>query len=146
MSTNSEIETDGAPVTIIDLGELQESWSGQLGRMMQETGAEDVLIRLVADIEVAGEAARPYAALMAVSRNYQMAEPLADIAEQLAEDGRPQVFAWVPAHLYGSDDFSIYIAEHELGENLANGLVGEIVRRAAIEEALEGLADQSWSR
>jgi hypothetical protein len=128
-----------APVTIIDLGDLQEEWDGQLGRMMQETGAEDVLIRLAADIEVAGQAARPYAALVAVSRNYQMAEPLADIAEQLAEEGREQVFAWVPAHLYGSADFSIYIAEHELGENLANGLIGEIVRRAAIEEALDGL-------
>ena len=140
MEKTGENTGGDAPVTIIELGALQEDWGGKLGRMMQETGAEDVLIRLVADIEVAGQAARPYAALVAVSRNYQMAEPLGDIAAQLAEEGRPQVFAWVPAHLYGSEDFSIYIAEHELGENLANGLIGEIVRRAAIEEALEGLA------
>lgn len=140
MEKTGENAGGDAPVTIIELGALQEEWDGQLGRMMRETGAEDVLIRLVADIEVAGQAARPYAALVAVSRNYQMAEPLGDIAAQLAEEGRPQVFAWVPAHLYGSEDFSIYIAEHELGENLANGLIGEIVRRAAIEEALEGLA------
>ncbi len=76
-----------APVTIIDLGDLQEEWDGQLGRMMQESGAEDVLIRLVADIEVAGQAARPLCCSGRGQSQLQMAEPLGDIAAQLARRG-----------------------------------------------------------
>ena len=128
-----------AEIAIIDLNNLIESYEGQLGRYMAETGAKDVLIQMLAEVEVAQKGHQRYMAVVAVTHNYRMAEPLADIAEQLVPEDADGLFAWVPAHLFGSDDFSVYISEHKLGENLANGLIGEIVREAAIEEALIGL-------
>lgn len=127
---------EDAEVAIIELGQLIDDYNGQLGRYMAETGSQDVLIQMQAEVDVAGKGSQHYAAFVAVTHHYAMAEPLADIASQLVEEGADYVFAWVPAHLYGSDAFSVYIAEHELGENLANGLIGEVVRAAAIEEAL----------
>ena len=115
-----------AEIAIIDLNNLIESYEGQLGRYL-------------AEVEVAQKGHQRYMAVVAVTHNYRMAEPLADIAEQLVPEDADGLFAWVPAHLFGSDDFSVYISEHKLGENLANGLIGEIVREAAIEEALIGL-------
>ena len=40
----------------------------------------------------------------------------------------------MPAHLYGSDDFGIFIEAGELGEKLANGMVDEIIAAANIED------------
>ena len=41
-----------------------------------------------------------------------------------------------PAHLFGTDEFSVYVSEHDLGENLAHGLIGEVIREAQIEQTL----------
>jgi hypothetical protein len=42
----------------------------------------------------------------------------------------------VPAHLFGSEDFGIAIDEIGVGENLQNGLVGEVIGKAAVEQAV----------
>lgn len=128
-----------AEIAIIDLNSLIADYDGQLGRYMAETGHKDVLIQMLAEVDVAKKGQQRYLAAVAVTHSYRMAEPLADIAEQLVPEDAEGLFAWVPAHLFGSDDFSVYISEHALGENLANGLIGEIVREAAIEEALMSL-------
>ena len=46
----------------------------------------------------------------------------------------------MPAHLFGSEDFGIAIDEIGVGENLQNGLVGEVIDKAAVEQAVTTLA------
>ena len=42
----------------------------------------------------------------------------------------------MPAHLFGKEDFGIYIDDIGVGNNLQNGLVAEIIEKAKIEEAV----------
>jgi hypothetical protein len=52
------------------------------------------------------------------------------------------LFAWVPVHLFGSDDFGVMIDEIGVGENLQNGLVGEIIEKADVEAAVTMMAEK----
>ena len=72
-----------------------------------------------------------------------MPEMIEPFARSLADENQKLLFSWVPAHLFGSDDFSIYIESSEFGELLVNGIVGEIIREANIEEAVEYLANKT---
>jgi hypothetical protein len=72
-----------------------------------------------------------------------MPEMIEPFARSLADENQTLLFSWVPAHLFGSDEFSIYIESSEFGELLVNGIVGEIIREANIEEAVEYLANKT---
>ena len=50
------------------------------------------------------------------------------------------MFAWIPANTYDTADFGIYIDDIEIGENLKNGLVGEVIDKASIEDAVIALS------
>lgn len=124
------------PISVITLGELREEYNGKLLSYCQQEKADDVLIQFSAEIDVSGQGARLYEVMVGVTWNYLMAEPVASLAEQLANPDAEQLFAWVPAHLFGDDAFSVHVSEHELGENLAHGLIGEVIREANIEDAV----------
>ena len=123
-------------ISVITLSELRDEYKGQLLTYCQAEQADDVLIQFSAEIEVAGEGTNLFEVMVAVTWHYQMAEPVAALAEQLRNDKAIPLFAWVPAHLFGTDSFSVHISEHELGENLAYGLIGEVIREAGIEDAV----------
>ena len=90
-----------------------------------------MLIRLSAEIEVAGEGTNLFEVMVAVTWNYLMAEPAAALAEQLRND--KAILLFVRANIYLAQTPSVHISEHELGENLAHGLIGEVIREAGIE-------------
>jgi hypothetical protein len=81
--------------------------------------------------------------VMAVTTNFIMPEMIEPFVRSLANENQELLFSWVPAHLFGSDEFSIYIEPSEFGELLVNGIVGEIIREANIEEAVEYLANKT---
>ena len=66
-------------------------------------------------------------------------EALADEIGRTAPKGHRPVFAWVPADLYGRDDFGIFIDEVPIGEVLKNSLVNEVIEQAAIEATVVAL-------
>ena len=47
----------------------------------------------------------------------------------------------MPAHLFGTEIFN-FIEYSEFGEFLVNGLVGEIIREANVEDAVAFLSDK----
>ena len=123
-------------ISVISLSELRDEYDGQLLKYCQAEMADDVLIQFSAEIDVAGQGTNLFEVMVAVTWHYQMAEPVAALAEQLGNDKAVPLFAWVPAHLFGTDSFSVHISEHDLGENLAHGLIGEVIREAGIEDAV----------
>lgn len=127
--------TDNA-ISVISLKELQADYDGSLLAYCQREAADDVIIQFALEVDVPREGICLYEVMVGVTWHYQMAEPVAALADQLADPEAVQIFAWVPAHLYGQDGFSVYIAEHELGENLVHGLIGEVIRTANIEHAV----------
>ena len=129
-------KTTDTPISVISLGELRDDFKGKLLTYCRAEKADDVLIQFSAEIDVSGEGLRLFEVMVGVTWNYRMAEPVAALAEQLANPDAVQLFAWVPAHLFGDDSFSVHISDHELGENLAHGLIGEVIREAGIEDAV----------
>jgi hypothetical protein len=103
----------------------------------------DVIILFPADIDVKDHGRTRFFAVMAVTINFQMPEMIEPFARSLADENQNLLFSWVPAHLFGSDKFSIHIESSEFGELLVNGIVGEIIREANIEEAVEYLANKT---
>ena len=73
---------------------------------------------------------------MAVTTNFDGPEMIEPFARSLTNDNQKFLFSWVPAHLFGTEDFSIFIEFSEFGEFLVNGLIGEIIREANIEDAV----------
>ena len=67
-------------------------------------------------------------------------DDLVDEAQRQCPHDHDCLFAWVPAHLFWSEDFGIAIDEIGAGENLQNGLVGEVIDKAAVEQAVTALA------
>lgn len=123
-------------ISIISLGELRDEFGGKLLNYCRQEKVDDVIIQFSAEIDVADKGAQLFEVMVGVTWNYLMAEPVASLAEQLADTDAVHLFAWVPAHLFGDDSFSVHVSEHELGENLAHGLIGEVIREASIEDAV----------
>lgn len=124
------------PITLIALSELRADYGGSLATFFAKEQTEDVLIQFAVEVDVSGKGSQLYEVMLGVTYHYLMAEPVANVAEQLADPDAIPLFAWVPAHLFGSDEFSVHVSEHDLGENLAHGLIGEVIREAQIEQTL----------
>ena len=124
------------PINLIALAELRDEYGSSLAAFFAKEQTEDVLIQFAVEVDVSGKGNQLYEVMLGVTYNYLMAEPVANVAEQLADPAAIPLFAWVPAHLFGTDEFSVYVSEHELGENLAHGLIGEVIREAQIEQTL----------
>jgi len=131
----AEKATDNS-ISVISLGELRDDYKGKLLTYCRDEKAEDVLIQFSAEVDVKGEGTNLFEVMVGVTWNYRMAEPVAALAEQLRNDDAVPLFFFFPAHLFGSDEFSVHISEHDLGENLAHGLIGEVIREAGIEDAV----------
>ena len=105
---------------------------------MRDTRSRDTVVTMQVDMEVAGKGGRRFFVVVAVTWNFDSAEPLQDAAAEECPKGHECLFAWVPAHLYGQPDFGIYIDDIGVGDVLQNGLVAEVIEKARIEEAVSG--------
>ena len=123
------------------LADIMQSHDGALLSYMRDTNASDVVVTMPISVEIANKDVQKFLVTVAVTTQFDSPEPLSDEARRITPKHHQTVFAWIPADCYGTDDFGIYIDEVAIGETLKNGLVGEVIDKAAIEAAVIALAD-----
>ena len=123
------------------LADIMQSHDGALLIYMHNTNASDVVVTMPISVEIAYKDVQKFFVTVAVTTQFDSPEPLSDEARRITPKHHQTVFAWIPADCYGTDDFGIYIDEVAIGETLKNGLVGEVIDKAAIEAAVIALAD-----
>ena len=120
----------------VTIGEIVEDYDSQLALFMKRHETKNVVITMQVDMVVGSEASKTYGAAVAVSYDLNDPEEIMSQLKPIFTKKVPFAFGWVPAHLYGSDDFGIFIEAGNLGEKLANGMVDEIIHAAHIEAAV----------
>ena len=125
-----------AAAHFVPLTAILADYGGEIGAYIRGTGSRDNVVTMPVEMEVAGKGGRMFFVAVAVTWNFDSAEPLQDAAAEECPKGHECLFAWVPAHLFGKEDFGIYINDIGVGDNLQNGLVAEIIGKAKIEEAV----------
>jgi hypothetical protein len=125
-----------ASAHFVPLAAILADYGGEIGAYIRGTGSRDNVVTMPVEMEVAGTGGRMFFVAVAVTWNFDSAEPLQDAAAEECPKGHECLFAWVPAHLFGKEDFGIYINDIGVGDNLQNGLVAEIIEKAKIEEAV----------
>ena len=125
-----------ASAHFVPLAAILADYGGEIGAYIRGTGSRDNVVTMTVEMEVAGKGGRMFFVAVAVTWNFDSAEPLQDAAAEECPKGHECLFAWVPAHLFGKEDFGIYINDIGVGDNLQNGLVAEIIGKAKIEEAV----------
>lgn len=128
-----------APAHFVPLAVIINEYDGVLGHYMSATGAHDVVVTMPVTVDVVREGKQKFFVAVAVTTGFDEPEALSDEIERTAPKGHRPLFAWVPANLYGTDDFGIFIDEVPIGEALKNGLVNEIIEQAAIEATVVAL-------
>ena len=137
-------DIQNSPAHFVPLSAIMDQYAGQLLDYMQEHEARNVVITLQVKIDIAGKKKQPFFVAVGVTFDFETPEALVDEAQRQCPHDHDCLFAWVPAHLFGSEDFCIAIDEIGVGENLQNGLVGEVIDKAAVEQAVTALA-ASWT-
>lgn len=127
------------PAHFVPLEVIMRDYDGVLVQYMNENKADDVVITMPVTVDVAGEGKRKFFVAVAVTTNFEESEGLSDEIERSAPQGHRPLFAWVPANLYGTDEFGIFIDEMPIGETLKNGLVNEVLKQAAVEATVVAL-------
>ena len=130
-----------SPAHFVPLADIMQSHDGTLLSYMRDTNASDVVVTMPISVEIANKDVQKFLVTVAVTTQFDSPEPLSDEARRITPKHHQTVFAWIPADCYGTDDFGIYIDEVAIGETLKNGLVGEVIDKAAIEAAVIALAD-----
>ena len=125
----------------VPLSAIMDQHSGHLLDYMQEYKARNVVITLKVKIDVSGKKRQSFFVAVGVTFDFETPEALVDEVERQCPNDHVHLFAWVPAHLFGSEDFGIAIDEIGVGENLQNGLVGEVIGKAAVEQAVTILTE-----
>ena len=140
-STSKDAADHLSPAHFVPLADIMQSHDGALLRYMRDTTASDVVVTMPISIEIANKDVQKFFVAVAVTTQFDSPEPLSDEAHRITPKHHQTVFAWVPVDCYGTDDFGIYIDDIAIGETLKNGLVGEVIDKAAIEAAAIALAD-----
>ena len=120
-----------------------QSYDGALHNYMQDREAHNVVVNMPISLEIAGKGMEKFFVAVAVTMQFDSPEPLSDEARRQTPKGHQTVFAWIPADTFDTADFGIYIDDIEIGENLKNGLVGEVIDKASIEAAVIALSQQT---
>ena len=106
---------------------------------MQEHEARNVVITLQVKIDIAGKKNSPFSLLSALHLILRHPKRLS-----MRPSANARMIMTVFLHgcraSLGSKDFGIAIDEIGVGENLQNGLVGEVIDKAAVEQAVTALA------
>ncbi len=138
MKNKSKIEAapPSGPAHFVPLGVLRAEYKGKLARYMARHNTADVVITMPLEIDVAGAGKQKFFVAVAVTTHFDEAESLADEVARMTPKKHKPLFAWVPAHLYGCEEFGIFIDAAPIGENLKNGMIAEVIDAAAVEEAI----------
>ena len=121
---------------IITVAEMRADHRGNLSDYMADTGAKKIIITMEVKVTVGGGNPKTYGAALGVSYDYDNADELLTMTQQLFKKHVPYAFGWVPAHLYGTDEFGIFIEQGQLGDKLANGLIDDIIQTIQVEAAV----------
>jgi hypothetical protein len=140
-ATSKDAADQLSPAHFVPLADIMQSHDGALLSYMRDTNASDVVVTMPISVEIANKDVQKFLVTVAVTTQFDSPEPLSDEARRITPKHHQTVFAWIPADCYGTDDFGIYIDEVAIGETLKNGLVGEVIDKAAIEAAVIALAD-----
>lgn len=132
-TTSDSVSTHFVPLSVI-----MTDHGGDLGAYMAAHDTRDVTVTMAVEMEVAGKGGQTFFVAVAVTWNFETAEPLEDAAAADCPAGHQLVFAWVPAHLYGTDEFGIYFEDTGIGATLQNGLIAEIIEKAGVEALVAG--------
>lgn len=136
----SETSLADHPAHFVPLSVIIDKHKGKLARYMATENTEDVVVTMSVEMAVAGKGDHKFFVAVGVTKNFDDSEALSDEAARQCPKGHQCLFAWVPAHLFGQDEFAIYIDELGIGENLQNGMVNEVISAAAIEDAVTDMA------
>ena len=139
---SADMSDQHAPAHFVPLSEIMHNHNGDLHIYMRDSGATDVVVTMSIKVDVAKHGAQKFFVAVAVTTQFNAPEPLSDEVYRSTPKGHQALFAWIPANSYGTDDFGIFIDELAIGENLKNGLVGEVIEKAAIEATVIALAKQ----
>jgi len=140
-STSKDATDQLSPAHFVPLADIMQSHDGALLSYMRDTNASDVVVTMPISVEIANKDVQKFLVTVAVTTQFDSPEPLSDEARRITPKHHQTVFAWVPVNCYGTGDFGIYIDDIAIGETLKNGLVGEVIDKAAIEAAVIALAD-----
>jgi hypothetical protein len=127
---------------LVPLPAIMSDYKGRLAGYVDATGARNVVITMDVEIDVAGRKRSRFYVALGVTIDFETPEALVDEVMRECPSGHEVLFAWVPVHLFGSDDFGVMIDEIGVGENLQNGLVGEIIEKADVEAAVTMMAEK----
>ncbi len=127
-ATPHPVSTHFVPLSVI-----MADHGGDLGAYMAAHDTRDVTVTMAVEMEVAGKGGQKFFVAVAVTWNFDSAEPLEDAAAADCPTGHQLVFAWVPAHSYGTDEFGIYFEDAGIGATLQNGLIAEVIESAQVE-------------
>ena len=134
--------TVDAPAHFVPLGVIINEYSGKLERYMIKNVTRDVVITMPVSVDVANKGKQKFFVAVAVTTRFDGPEALSDEIGRTSPKGHIPLFAWVPANLYNSDEFGIFIDELPIGEVLKNGLVNELIEQADIEKTVIALSQQ----
>ena len=129
-------------IDIVNLSDIRNDFGGSLRRYLEDNKITDVIIIFSADINVKNQDKANFFVAMAITTNFLLPEMIEPFTRSLANENQKFLFSWVPAHLFGTEEFSIFIEYSEFGEFLVNGLIGEVIREANVEDAVAFLSDK----
>ena len=121
---------------IITIAEILDEHDGTLLSFMKKTGARNVIVTMQVEMSVGGGKPKKHGAALGVTYDYPDADELLTMTQQFFPKKVPYAFGWVPANLYGSDKFGIFIEQGQLGDKLANGLIDDIIQTINVEDAV----------
>ena len=126
---------ENAPL-IISLNQIMSDYEGDLSQALSDNGADDVLIHWSVEMDVAERGMQTFFVMMAVCWTDMTSQDAHNLLVQMAPEKMPQIFCFIPACDYGTDDFGVFIAENEYGDILTNGIINEMVTQANVEKAV----------
>lgn len=141
--TSKDLDRPASPAHFVPLADIVQSYDGAVHNYMRKNDAPNVVVTMPINVEIADKGVQKFLVAVAVTMQFDSPEPLSDEARQQTSKGYQTVFAWIPANVYDTAKFGIYIDDIAIGENLKNGLVGEVIDKASIEAAVIALSQQT---
>ena len=132
----TDFEDTTADCHFVTLVEIVDEYDGQLATYMAAIQARNIVVTMQVDMAVGKARPKPHAAAVAVTYDIKDPEDIAAQAKQFFPESVPFAFGWVPANLYGTDAFGIFVEQGAMGEKLANGMIDDMIQSAHIEAAV----------
>ena len=132
-----------SPAHFVPLADIVQLYDGAVHNYMRKNDAPNVVVTMPINVEIADKGVQKFLVAVAVTMHFDSPEPLSDEARRQTSKDYQTVFAWIPANVYDTAKFGIYIDDIAIGENLKNGLVGEVIDKASIESAVIALSQQT---